>query len=155
MKSIKTILGVCILAACACLVGAPAGGGEQDAKIQPEKAIREHRIIRIEDIGSVIPGEVSVPQGTTVIWINNSKRTIEIQFEGQQVTLACKSPVHFVVDENGSFISNRIPSGSVASLCFVEKGEFHYVARNVLSSYSAGMPYEDRQREVKGKVIVE
>ena len=155
MKSAKAILMVCILAAGICLVGAPAGGGEESPKIQPEKAIKDYKIIRIEDIGRVFPEEITVPQGTTVIWINNSKRTIELQFEGKQVTLACKSPVHFVVDEYGSFISDRIPSGSVASLCFIEKGEFHYVARNVLASYSAGLPYEDRQREFKGKVIVE
>jgi hypothetical protein len=66
--------------------------------------------------------------------------------------MACKSPVHFVIDENGSFISDRIPQGSVASLCFVEKGEFPYVARKA----STGATYEHRGaiKEFEGKVIV-
>jgi hypothetical protein len=61
--------------------------------------------------------------------------------------------VHFVVDENGSFISDRIPAGSVASLCFVEKGEYNYVMSKVLlfSPTLEARPYKDN---FKGKIIV-
>ncbi len=154
METLKTSAIVCLTLVLVGALFSTALAADKEDKIQPDKSIKAHKIIRIIDIGSVQPGVATVQPGTTVIWINNSKRTIELQFEGKQVTLACKSPVHFVIDEQGSFISDRIPSGSVASLCFVERGEFKYVARNVLSSYSAGLPYEDRAREFRGKVVV-
>ena len=115
------------------------------------------QIIRMHYIGSVSPSEVTIAPGTTVVWVNNSRATLEIQFEGKQVTTACKGPVHFVLDEQGSFISNRIPQGSVASLCFVEKGEFNYVARKAWGAWSGsggGMPSRENIKEFKGKVIV-
>ena len=115
------------------------------------------QIIRMHYIGSVSPAEVTIVPGTTVVWVNNSRATLEIQFEGKQVTTACKSPVHFVLDEQGSFISNRIPEGSVASLCFVEKGEFNYVARKAWGAWTGsggGMPSRETIKEFKGKVIV-
>jgi len=115
------------------------------------------QIIRMHYIGSVSPSEVTIAPGTTVVWVNNSRATLEIQFEGKQVTTACKSPVHFVLDEKGSFISDRIPQGSVASLCFVEKGEFNYVARKAWGAWSGsggGMPRREKIEEFKGMVIV-
>lgn len=153
--SLKRMVGTAVCLAVMLMSGyASAQQKAKEDKIMPDMAIKAHKIIRIEDAGIVTPDAITVEPGTTVIWINNAKRAMEISFEGKQVTLACKSPVHFVIDEQGSFLSNRIPSGSVASLCFIEKGEFSYVARNVLSSYAAGVPYEDRPRECKGKVIV-
>ncbi len=102
-------------------------------KIQPEKATKMHKIIRIHYTGAVTPETVTIKPGTTVVWINESKRPIEIQFQNKQVTLACKSPVHFVVGQEGSFISNRIPHGAVASLCFIETGTYKYAVRKVPS----------------------
>ena len=109
-------------------------------------------------LGAVSPSEVTIAPGTTVVWVNNSRDTLEVQFEGKQVTAACKSPVYFVLDEQGSFISNRIPQGSVASLCFVEKGEFNYVARKAWGwnmRSGGGMPQREQIQEFKGKVIVQ
>lgn len=126
----------------------------EEEKIVADQDIKEHQIIRLHYIGGITPAVAKVKPGTTVIWMNNSKEVLELQFEGKQVTLACKSPVHFVIDDNGSFISNRIPHGSVASLCFVEKGEFNYVARKVQSAGSISQ-YRDSIKEFKGKVIVE
>lgn len=124
-----------------------------EKKIQKEQDARKHTIIRLTSHGdiNINRAEATIEPGTTVIWVNESRVTMELQFEGKQVTLACKSPVHFVVDEQGSFLSNRIPIGAVASLCFVEKGVFNYVARTALSAR-----YEDwdRMKEFKGKIIV-
>jgi plastocyanin len=129
-----------------------AWSADTESKIVPEEAIKETQIIRLHYSGGITPPIAEVRPGTTVIWINNSVAPIELQFEGKQVTMACKSPVHFVVDETGSFISNKIPQGSVASLCFVEKGEFAYKAR-VAASGAAATQFRSDQ-EFKGLVIV-
>jgi hypothetical protein len=90
--------------------------------------------------------------GTTVIWINEADSPVEIQFEGKQVTMACQNPVHFVIDDKGSFISNNIPLGAVASLCFIEKGEFNYVVRRALKPSQS---YKMTPGEFKGKITVQ
>jgi plastocyanin len=123
-------------------------------KIMPEKNINIHQIIRIHYSGAVLPESLTVKQGSTVVWINESKSPVEIQFEGKQVTLACKNPVHFVLHEDGFFISDRIPTGAVASMCFIEPGEFSFVARKVPTSYSDSLSDRQRIKEFKGQVIV-
>ena len=126
--------------------------GEQD-KIVEGKKIKEHKIIRLHYIGGITPSELTVEPGTTVIWVNDSRAVVEIKFEKKQVTMACKSPVHFIIDEDGSFVSDRIPMGSVASLCFVEKGEFTYLARKAITQ-GGTYQYRESVQEFKGKVIV-
>lgn len=139
----------------AVLVLTAAGVRAQDKseKIVPEANIKETKIIRLHYMGGITPPELTVKPGTTVVWVNDSRAMLELQFEGKQVTLACKSPVHFNIDENGSFISDRIPQDSVASLCFVEKGEFTYVARKAAAS-TADQP-RSSIKEFKGKITVE
>jgi plastocyanin len=128
--------------------------GAVEQKIQPDKDTGTHQIIRIHYSGAVIPEVLTVKPGATVVWINDSKGAFEIQFEGKQVTLACKSPVHFTINDDGSFISDRIPNGSVASLCFIEKGEFNYVARKILSASPERLGDRERIQEFKGKIVV-
>lgn len=132
-----------------------SGALGQEGKIVPEKKIKAHKIIRSHYVGGLTPAEITVAPGTTIIWVNDSRSSVEIQFEGKDVTLACKSPVHFVIDEKGSFISDRIPQGSVASLCMVEKGEFNYVMRKAefAGGYST-MQQRDSIKDFKGKIIV-
>lgn len=143
------------MAAALFIVEVAAAAGETDQKIQPDKDIKVHQIIRIHYSGAVIPEVLTIKPGSTVVWINDAKSSVEIQFEGKQVTLACKSPVHFNVDENGSFISDRIPTGSVASLCFVEPGEFSYVARKTPTTASERMGPREGIQEFKGRIIVQ
>ena len=121
--------------------------------IGEEKKVKQHQIVRIHYVGGITPPELTVEPGTTVVWVNDARAPVEIQFEGKQVTASCKSPVHFIVDEKGSFISNRIPEGAVASLCFVEKGEFNYVTRKAHVG-TASYEYRESIKEFKGKVIV-
>jgi hypothetical protein len=134
----------------------------QEGKILPEKRIPEVRMIRFDHIvDTAIPVE-KIKAGTTVVWINDlTGIMLEIQFTGKQVTLACKSPVHFIVDEDGMFISNKIPFGAVASLCFVEKGAFDYTVKRTPRvmgpSYGLG-PSGSRQpyyKDLIGKILVE
>ena len=128
---------------------------EQEKAVQPEKAINLHKMIRIHYSGAVIPETLTVQPGSTVIWINESKRPVEIQFQGKQVTLACKSPVHFILDEQGSFLSNRIPYGAVASLCFIEKGTYTYNVRKVSTPDDEWHSSRQRGHSYEGKIIVE
>jgi plastocyanin len=124
------------------------GGG----RIAADQNAKETKIVRLHATGGISPAEAIIKPGTTVVWVNDSRSQLELQFQGKQVTLACKSPVHFIVDDEGSFMSDRIPEDSVASLCFVEKGEYAYVLRNV-----GGRTFPARSdiKEFRGKIIVQ
>ena len=74
----------------------------------------------------MIPSEATISPGTTIIWINNTHARLQLKFIDKKVSLACAAPVNFSLDESKVFISTGIPLGGVASLCFVEKGEFKY-----------------------------
>jgi len=133
--------------------GIAGAQAEKNSKIEPEQAIKATQIIHLNDTGGIYPADAVVKPGTTVVWRNDSRAQLELQFSGKQVTMACKSPVHFVVDEEGSFVSDRIPADSVASLCFIEKGEYPYVLRNV-SSKAYFDEHRTKPQEFKGKIIV-
>jgi len=123
----------------------------QSEKIVPEMQGTGHQVIRLNYTFGVDPSKVTVARGTTVIWMNSGRSNAKIKFTGKQVTLACKSPVHFPVDETGSFTSNDIPPGAVASLCFVEKGTFDYtVTQETPAQNPTAAP-----RVSKGQIIVE
>ena len=151
MKTAK-IFAAIVLAMCFAFTSAWAGSAK-DSKVVADQNIKETKIIRIHFMGGISPAELTVKAGTTVVWVNDARDQLELKFEGKQVTLACKSPVHFVIDEDGSFISDRIPQDSVASLCFVEKGEFNYVLRKVSSGGTTGT--RENIKEFKGKIIVQ
>lgn len=115
-------LGLMLFAVC-------SAQAQTEAKVAPEKKVEGHQVVQIHEITGLAPKLVMVKPGTTVIWINRTDRIAEIQFTGKAVTLACKNPTHFIVGDNGSFISDRIPPGAVASLCFIEKGTYNYVLK--------------------------
>jgi hypothetical protein len=48
-------------------------------------------------------------------------------FPDKKVTMACQSPVNFTISKEGTYVSNSIPYGGVASLCFIEPGTFKYI----------------------------
>lgn len=152
MKTAKLFAAI-VFTLCFALTSAWAADQQKENKIEPEKNIKETKIIRLDALGGITPAEATVKPGTTVVWVNNSRSQLELKFEGKQVTLACKSPVHFLVDDDGSFVSDRIPQDSVASLCFVEKGTFNYVLRKVGSS--GGISTMRPNVKFAGKIIVE
>jgi hypothetical protein len=152
MKKIWFVMGVCLCFGLMLSFDSAFGQAEKSEKIQPEKKIAGTQIIRLHSSGGINPGKATVVPGTTVIWINEADSPVEIQFEGKQVTMACQNPVHFVIDDKGSFISNNIPMGAVASLCFIEKGEFNYVVRRVITK---SLVYKATPGEFKGKITVQ
>lgn len=149
----KNIFMVVVGIIVCCAFSFAAYAEEAQEKIQPTLDIKAHQLIRLNYLAGITPAEVTVKAGTTVIWMNDARAMVQLQFEGQQVTMACKSPVNFIIDEQGSFISNLIPQGSVASLCFVEKGTYTYVFRKA----PEGATYQTRGaiKEYKGMITVE
>ncbi len=154
MKGI-TIIALSAVALCMSATFSAAAEPAAEGKIAPGQDLKETRIVRLHATGGISPAEAVIKPGTTVIWVNDSRAQLELQFQGKQVTLACKSPVHFIVDENGSFVSDRIPEDSVASLCFVEKGEFSYVLRNVGGRTYYDAPGRPAVQQFRGKIIVQ
>jgi len=135
-----------------CLVVLYAGAAwSQQSVIKPEEKAKEHRIVRLNPISGADPATITVDKGATVIWVNESRSVAEIQFIDKQVTLACKNPTHFVINEEGAFISDRIPQGAVASLCFIETGVFDYVVLREPRSLDTG---KTEPKLLQGKVIV-
>jgi len=146
------VMAVCFFCGLMLMTDNAFSQAEKSDKIQPAKKTEGAQIIYMGALGKINPAQAAVKPGTTVIWVNQADSPVEIQFEGKQVTMACQNPVHFVVDDKGSFISNNIPMGAVASLCFIEKGEFNYVVRRALKPSQS---YKETPKEFKGKVIVE
>jgi plastocyanin len=152
MKQVWVVMVVCFCFGLMLSVDGAFSQAEKSEKIQPDKKIAGSQIIRLHYSGGINPATVTVQPGTAVIWINEANSPVEIQFEGKQVTMACQNPVHFVIDKKGSFISNNIPLGAVASLCFIEKGEFNYIVRRALKPSQS---YKESPSEFKGKIIVQ
>lgn len=116
-KLLWSILLACLLISHAqCIVMA---GEEQPLKTQ---------IVRIKGYEGVTPLNLFITPGTVVVWLNDYKISpVEITFPEKKVTMACQSPVNFSISKDGTYVSNSIPFGGVASLCFVETGTFKYV----------------------------
>lgn len=129
-----------------------ASAQAQTEKIAPEQKIAAHQIIHLNAIAGVDPKTVTIKAGTTVIWINELGGVAEIQFTDKQITIACKSPTHFVVDDQGSYISDKITSGAVASLCFVQKGTYKYL---LLREPRRTDPVKATPPPLEGTIIVE
>jgi hypothetical protein len=121
----------------------------QEGKIIPEKKLQGHQVVSVDAISGINPPSITVNSGTTVIWLNYSRAMVEIQFTDKKVTVACDKPVHFIVDEQGCFVSDKIPLGAVASLCFIEKGIYHYVVKRPMPSTTYS-----QATEFKGQVVV-
>jgi plastocyanin len=86
-----------------------------------------NEIVRITAKEGAFPPNLTSKPGTTVIWVNNARSTLEVLFLDKKVTLACGSPVNFFVGEGGAYESGKIPYGGTASLCFTQKGTYEYV----------------------------
>lgn len=148
----KTVIRASAVCFCLMLFAVCGAQAQTEGKVVPEKKIAGHQVIRINKTVGLDPKLVMIKPGTTVIWMNQSESMAEIQFRGKAVTLACKSPTHFIVDNEGSFVSNRIPQSAVASLCFVEKGTYNYVVRRgprATAAVKTDLP------EVQGTIVVD
>jgi len=125
MKRLFVAIAVLCMVSVLCL-GTVCAAGEQQLKTQ---------IVRINGLAGVEPLNLIIEPGTVVVWLNQYKISpVEVMFPDKKVTMACQSPVNFSIAADGTYVSNSIPFGGVASLCFIEPGTFKYViarARNV------------------------
>jgi len=120
----------------------------QQENVVPEQKKPLTQIIKVHHKTGIQQPSMKISLGTTVIWFNESDSLIEIQFTDKQVTMVCANPVNFILDVNGTFVSNKIPKGALASICFVEKGSFDYSAQNVSKNVKS-------EKVFQGKIIVE
>ena len=140
--------GICIgISLIFLLSSVPAGG--QEGKIMPEKHVAGSHVILIQTARGLIPSSLTVKQGATVIWSNEANSLIEIVFPHKKITMSCQNPVNFLADVDGTFVSNKIGIGAVASICFIEKGEFDYTVKKISPGRGSA------EVEFKGKIIVE
>jgi plastocyanin len=149
MKQVMKALAVCV---CLMLFAVCSAQAQTADKVAPEKKIAGHQVIQLDKISGLDPKLAMVKAGTTVIWLNRTDSIAEIQFTGKAVTLACKNPTHFIVDDEGSFVSDRIPPSAVASLCFVEKGTYNYVLKRGPRSSAA---VKTDLPDVNGTIVVD
>ena len=126
---------------------AQSGETPADMPLQGAKVITLKRLTA--DANAVTT--VQVKAGTTVIWLNDTSRVLEIEFTGKQVTMACGSAVGFFVNEEGSYTSQKIVPQAVVSLCFLEPGEYPYAL--LLGKLKGQDPLQGKN--FKGTIIVE
>jgi hypothetical protein len=126
---------------------AQSGDAPADLPLQGAKVITLKRLMA--DANAVTT--VTVKPGTTVIWLNDTSRVLELEFTGKQVTMACGSPVGFFVNEEGSYTSQKIIPKAVVSLCFIEPGEFSY--QLLLGKLKGPDPLQGKN--FNGKIIVQ
>lgn len=126
---------------------AQAEGTPADMPLQGAKVITLKRLMA--DANAVTT--LKVKAGTTVIWLNDTSRVLEIEFTGKQVTIACGSTVGFFVNEEGSYTSQKIVPQAVVSLCFLEPGEYPYAL--LLRKLKGPDPLQGKN--FRGTIIVE
>ena len=148
MKRIVKRLLMLIVITC-CVLSFPAVQTLQGAEETVKPQI-QHKVVRLYEKG-ITPETLIVDRGTTVIWINDFESIAEIAFTDKKVTLVCKSPVRFAVDDSGTYVSEKIFQGAVASLCFIEQGEFEYMVTRKPRRLA---PVPSEPPAVKGKIIV-
>ena len=117
---------------------------------QTEQLKIVNKIIIINEYEEVRPLTLTTKTGTTVIWVNHSRTPVEILFLDKKVTVACGSPVNFFVGKGGAYESGKIPFGSTASLCFLEKGTYEYMIKSSRTFYMKQI-----ERDAKGKIMIE
>lgn len=112
-----------------------------------------NKIVVVKESQDPIPTTLKVSPGTTVIWVNHSRRPQEILFLDKKVLQACGSPVNFFIGKDGAYESAKIPFGGTASLCFTEKGKYDYQVKSSETFYGAAHPA--LQKDFKGIVWIE
>ena len=126
-------------------LGAVYAAEEQQLKTQ---------IVRIHGFAGVEPLNLMITPGTVVVWLNDYRISpVEVLFPDKKVTMACQSPVNFSISKEGTYVSNSIPYGGVASLCFIEPCTFKYIierARPQVGDYmNRGNPFR-----FEGQIVV-
>jgi plastocyanin len=98
------------------------------------------------------PPSITSKQGTTIIWVNDSKFPVKIHFIDKKIALACGSPSNFSIGEDGTYETARTPRGGTASLCFLEKGKYDYIVTSSRTLMLEGK--QKKRKESRGTIII-
>jgi plastocyanin len=77
---------------------------------------------------SIDPPQITISQGTVIIWVNEAHETAHIQFANKDMATCLNgAPVAGGRTEQG--IALNIEFGRTESICLVQKGEFNYTMK--------------------------
>ncbi|MFQ5693586.1 MAG: hypothetical protein ACE5IM_11145 [Nitrospinota bacterium] len=106
------------------------------------------QLVRLDPKG-ILPAQIKVKRGTTVIWLNSTRGFVTVVFAGgEEAASATQSPTRFFLAPDGTFTSNAFAPGAVASLSFLLPGQYRYFVSGVPGDFVGG-------GGVFGKIIVE
>ena len=89
------------------------------------------QLVRLDPKG-ILPVEVAVQKGASVIWLNAPRGYVTVVFsEGEGIAAATQSPTRFFLAPDGTFTSNAFGPGAVASLAFLTPGQYRYFVSGV------------------------
>jgi len=109
------------------------------AKSQKKEQIK-YKVIRLLS-DEIIPSSATISLGTVVIWVNESREMVKIQFSNiNNSASSCDGSTRFNTD-SAKVISAEIPSAGFGSICLIQKGEFNYIVKR-------------GSHKLKGKIIV-
>ena len=92
-----------------------------------EESTMKYMVIRLL-ADSIDPPQITISQGTVIIWVNESHETAHIQFANKDMATCLNgSPVAGGRTEQG--IALTIEFGKTDSICLVQKGEFSYTVK--------------------------
>lgn len=129
-RNFRRILSVCVLWAAL----SPGSALSQDAV--PGFGVPQ--IIRLDPMG-ILPSDVQIKPGSTVIWLNSTRGFATVVFaDGEGTAAASESPTRFFLAPDGTFTSNAFAPGAVASLAFLTPGTYRYFVSGVKGDFLRG-----------------
>ncbi len=149
-QSLKLVVASLLVMGALCDVAAESTSGEDS--ILPGN-------VNIKVSGETLePQTIDVNPGTTIVWINNSGKSIKVRFIDKAVSTTCKAPRGFKVGRSGIFESIELGDGQVASLCFLEPERYQYTvdlrSTQVIGDSLAGNMAENVVEHLQGSVSV-
>ena len=89
----------------------------------------------------IIPSTATINLGTVIIWVNEDREMVEIQFTNtKNMAISCDGSTRFNTDSEW-IISEKIPLAGLKSICLIQKGVFNYIVKR-------------ESHKLKGKIIV-
>jgi len=92
-----------------------------------DESTMKYKVIRLL-ADSIDPPQLTINQGTVIIWVNEAHETAHIQFANKEMATCLNgSPVAGGRTEQGIFL--KIEFGKTESICLVQKGDFNYTVK--------------------------
>ena len=99
----------------------------ESAKSQKNEQI-EYKVIRLLS-DAIIPSTATITLGTVVIWVNENREMVKIQFSNiNNSASSCDGSTRFNTDMK-QVISAEVPFAGLESICLIQKGKFNYIVK--------------------------